>query len=81
MIVSSILDPTPLRYNYGTRHPELMQNASDRIEIGIQGTNQFYEYPPWAEKIGWCMSGISVLMIPIVAIVAIIQSGCHFQVK
>ncbi|TPP62070.1 Transporter [Fasciola gigantica] len=81
MIVSSILDPTPLRYNYGTRHPELMQNTSEIIEIGIQGTTQFYDYPPWAETLGWFMSGISVLMIPVVAAVVIVRRGCHFQMR
>ncbi|VDP77761.1 unnamed protein product [Echinostoma caproni] len=81
MIVSSILDPTPLRYNYGTRHPELMHNTSEIIEIGIQGTSQFYDYPPWAETLGWFMSAVSVLMIPVVAIVVIVRHGCHIQVR
>ncbi|KAF5405469.1 Sodium-dependent dopamine transporter [Paragonimus heterotremus] len=81
MIVSSVLDPTPLVYNYGTRHPELLTDSSLVVNVTIQGTSQHYVYPYWAFYLGILLSTVSVIMIPLTAIIVIVRNGCHFQIR
>ncbi|KAA3681731.1 solute carrier family 6 (neurotransmitter transporter, noradrenalin) member 2 [Paragonimus westermani] len=81
MIVSSVLDPTPLVYNYGTRHPELLKDSSLVVNVTIQGTSQHYVYPHWAFYLGVILSTVSVIMIPLTAIMVIVRNGCHFHVS
>ncbi|KAG5443873.1 Sodium-dependent dopamine transporter [Clonorchis sinensis] len=81
MVLSAILDPTPLQYNYGTRHPELLTNASQVVNVTIHGSTQVYNYPHWAVWFGWSLTMAPVIIIPITAIVFIVRSGCHFTFK
>lgn len=38
-----------------------------------------YNYPSWAEWIGWCLALSSILMIPFVAIVQLIRAPGTFK--
>lgn len=41
-----------------------------------------YEYPAWANILGWCIAGSSIIMIPLVAIIKILMtSGTFRQVR
>ncbi|CAH8868747.1 unnamed protein product [Trichobilharzia szidati] len=79
MIVSSVIDPTPLQYNYGARHPEFLVNNTEVVNITLHGTSQFYSYPQWSVYLGWCMSGVSISMIPLVFFIVLIKDGCNLE--
>uniref|UniRef100_A0A3Q0KU52 Transporter n=1 Tax=Schistosoma mansoni TaxID=6183 RepID=A0A3Q0KU52_SCHMA len=79
MIISSLIDPTPLQYNYGVKHPELSTNYSEVVNITLHGTSQFYVYPKWSIYLGWTMSGISISMIPLVFFIVLVKNG--FKIK
>ncbi|VDQ11277.1 unnamed protein product [Trichobilharzia regenti] len=81
MIVSSVIDPTPLQYNYGAKHPELLVNNTEVVNISLHGTSQFYNYPQWSIYLGWCMSGVSISMIPLVFFIVLIKDGCNLEVN
>lgn len=81
MIISSLIDPTPLQYNYGAKHPELSTNYSERVNITLHGTSQFYVYPKWSIYLGWTMSGISISMIPLVFFIVLVKNGFRMKVS
>ncbi|CAH8632930.1 unnamed protein product [Schistosoma margrebowiei] len=80
MIISSLIDPTPLHYNYGAKHPELSTNYSERVNITLHGTSQFYVYPKWSIYLGWTMSGISISMIPLVFFIVLVKNGFRMKI-
>ncbi|CAH8639035.1 unnamed protein product [Heterobilharzia americana] len=80
MIVSSVIDPTPLQYNYGAKHPELLTNNTEVVNITLHGTSQFYSYPEWSIYLGWVMSGVSISMIPLVFFIVLIRDGIKLEV-
>ncbi|RTG82876.1 uncharacterized protein DC041_0001028 [Schistosoma bovis] len=74
-------DPTPLQYNYGAKHPELSTNYSERVNITLHGTSQFYVYPKWSIYLGWTMSGISISMIPLVFFIVLVKNGFRMKIS
>ncbi|KAK4475557.1 hypothetical protein MN116_000836 [Schistosoma mekongi] len=80
MIISSVVDPTQLRYNYGAKHPELLTDNFEVVNISLHGTSQFYAYSKWSIYLGWTMSGLSICMIPLVFFVVLLKKHCKIEI-
>ncbi|KAH8863038.1 Sodium-dependent dopamine transporter [Schistosoma japonicum] len=81
MIISSVVDPTQLRYNYGAKHPELLTDNFEVVNISLHATSQYYAYSKWSIYLGWTMSGLSICMIPLVFLVVLLKKHCKIELQ
>jgi hypothetical protein len=46
-----------------------------------EGSQETIYYPEWAHQIGWCLTLVTAMQIPLVAIFMVIYYGCKGKIR